>query len=565
MKLFDAFSDKSPNLIFFSIILGALGGIAYGMLIPLVLDSLTDSSNGLRYVDSGVQTVLSFEVVNFKKAELFFYTCLFVLFARVLSQVILTRVSLEVTTALRVKLYNRIMKAPLEAVEKVGTPRLIAGLITDVDRVIDGARTFPLILVNVATLIGMLGFLFFLKPEVFYFVMKSIAVGIIVYQALLFVGNRYFIKSRDKIDLLHESIRALIHGVKELKVNKQNQENFFKHYLLENEYAVLNASRTGYTVISVAINYGGLISFFIIGFISFVYINYQAISATEIISVIMVLLYISTPLAAIMDFTHEIMTARISLKKLDALLDDLPEEEASDEIRPLPAWDKVTFKDVGFQYSSTNNNHFSVGPVSFEVEKSQLTFIVGGNGSGKSTLGKIISLHYGAKQGEIYFGQTLVTAETLNSCRQLVEAIYSDYYLFDRLLGEVDQKSEQKIKALLEELSLSEKVAINNGRFSTTALSDGQRRRLSLLVAFLTDRELYLFDEWAADQDPEFKEVFYYKILPDLKAQGKAVIVISHDDRYFPVADKILVMENGVLLETRYSEQQSAQRVAKSV
>jgi putative ATP-binding cassette transporter len=206
-----------------------------------------------------------------------------------------------------------------------------------------------------------------------------------------------------------------------------------------------------------------------------------------------------------------------------------------------------------------------VGPVSFEVEKSQLTFIVGGNGSGKSTLGKIISLHYGAKQGEIYFGQTLVTAETLNSCRQLVEAIYSDYYLFDRLLGEVDQKSEQKIKALLEELSLSEKVAINNGRFSTTALSDGQRRRLSLLVAFLTDRELYLFDEWAADQDPEFKEVFYYKILPDLKAQGKAVIVISHDDRYFPVADKILVMENGVLLETRYSEQQSAQRVAKSV
>lgn len=556
MKLFESFSIKSPNLMFLSITFGALGGVAYGMLIPLVINSLMEDTTGLRYMEAGIQTVFSLEVSHYKKAQLFFFTCLFVLFSRIVSQVILTRISLEITTDLRVKLYNRILKAPLESVERVGASRLISGLITDVDRVIIGARTFPLILVNAATLIGMLGFLFFLNAEVFYFIIKSIFVGVVVYQVLVYFGNWYFIKSRDKVDLLHESIRALIYGIKELKVNKQNQDSFFKDYLLENEYAVLNASRTGYTVTSVAVNYGGLISFFIIGYLSYVYINYNAISSAEIISVIMVLLYIATPLAALMDFTHEIVTARISLKKLDTLLEEIPNEEASEEIKSLPAWNKVTFKDIGFQYAGNErSNQFCVGPVSFEVEKSQLTFIVGGNGSGKSTLGKVISLHYGAKQGEIHFGQTKVSGETLNSCRQAVGSIYSDYYLFDRLLGNVDELSVQKIEQLIEELALTEKVSIIDGRFSTTSLSDGQRRRLSLLVAFMADKEMYLFDEWAADQDPEFKEVFYYKILPELRAQGKAVVVISHDDRYFHIADKLLVMENGKLVETRYNKQ----------
>jgi putative ATP-binding cassette transporter len=65
------------------------------------------------------------------------------------------------------------------------------------------------------------------------------------------------------------------------------------------------------------------------------------------------------------------------------------------------------------------------------------------------------------------------------------------------------------------------------------------------VVAFLEDKDLYLFDEWAADQDPGFKEVFYREILPSLRAQGKAVVVISHDSRYFDAADHLVVMCEG--------------------
>ena len=77
----------------------------------------------------------------------------------------------------------------------------------------------------------------------------------------------------------------------------------------------------------------------------------------------------------------------------------------------------------------------------------------------------------------------------------------------------------------------------------------GPRGGLALVCAYLDDRPIYLFDEWAADQDPNFKRVFYTELLPELKARGKTVIVITHDDAYFDVADRVVRLEDGRLRE----------------
>lgn len=68
---------------------------------------------------------------------------------------------------------------------------------------------------------------------------------------------------------------------------------------------------------------------------------------------------------------------------------------------------------------------------------------------------------------------------------------------------------------------------------------------MALLTAYLEDRPIYLFDEWAADQDPIFKKIFYTEFLPKLKDQGKTLLVISHDDHYFYLADKIIKLDYG--------------------
>jgi putative ATP-binding cassette transporter len=92
-------------------------------------------------------------------------------------------------------------------------------------------------------------------------------------------------------------------------------------------------------------------------------------------------------------------------------------------------------------------------------------------------------------------------------------------------------------------------VTIRNGQFSTTALSQGQRKGLALMTAYLEDRPFYLFDEWAADQDPHFKEIFYTQLLPELRSRVKSVLVITHDDKYFGLADRIVKLDYGKIVQ----------------
>src|SRR5262249_8267772 len=133
---------------------------------------------------------------------------------------------------------------------------------------------------------------------------------------------------------------------------------------------------------------------------------------------------------------------------------------------------------------------------------------------------------------------------------QHVAAVFSDAFVFpwraatsadvERMRGYIERFDLQRaVKILPEERAI---------QFPRT-LSSGQRKPLALAMALLSDRPIYIFDEWAAEQDVIFRDLFYRDILPDLKRRGKAVMVISHDDRYFDAADRIVALERGRPME----------------
>lgn len=152
---------------------------------------------------------------------------------------------------------------------------------------------------------------------------------------------------------------------------------------------------------------------------------------------------------------------------------------------------------------------------------------------------------YMPEQGGIRWNGDVVNEGNRDDYLQNFSVIFSDFYLFDELYGVDNENNNGMIDDYLQRLHLHHKVRIENGRFSSVNLSQGQRKRLALLVAYLEDRPFYVFDEWAADQDPEFKHLFYTELLPALKARGKTVLIISHDDRYFYLADRCIKLEEG--------------------
>ncbi len=104
------------------------------------------------------------------------------------------------------------------------------------------------------------------------------------------------------------------------------------------------------------------------------------------------------------------------------------------------------------------------------------------------------------------------------------------------------------MERLIERMQLGGKVGFENDRFTTRDLSTGQRKRLAMIVGMLEDREVYIFDEWAADQDAHFREKFYSEILPDFKARGKTVLAVTHDDHYWHLCDRRIVLDLGMIL-----------------
>ncbi|MDO9312171.1 MAG: ATP-binding cassette domain-containing protein, partial [Nitrosomonas sp.] len=201
-----------------------------------------------------------------------------------------------------------------------------------------------------------------------------------------------------------------------------------------------------------------------------------------------------------------------------------------------------------------DERNFTLGPLNLTLQPGEVVFITGGNGSGKSTLGLLLVGLYSPESGQITLNDEVVCGESLEYYRQQFSVVFSDFYLFESLLGLVKADLDERAQAYLNKLQLDHKVKVENGIFSTIELSQGQRKRLALVTAYLEDRPFYVFDEWAADQDPLFKELFYTTLLADLKARGKTVVVITHDDHYFHLADRCIRLENGQSLESQKTQ-----------
>jgi putative ATP-binding cassette transporter len=526
-------------------ILSSVAGLAYTALIPFILYSLEVD---FKYYLNDTDFVYSF--FNSPTAQLAILFTVFVgsiVFFKTVSMLISDLIGAKATALLRIDLSRKINAASISDIEAIGYAKLTNLINIDAQRVTGAALAIPNIWVGIVTVVGVLGYLAYIKASVFILVIISLVVAIITYQLPISLAGRAMQLVRKKEDEIQTGCRGLILGAKELKLDVEKSQSYIEKEIIRPEMERRSSYFKGMTLFLLAQNYGETIVMLVIGIVVF-YIPYvYDINQLELFATVMALLYLTGPVSMILSELSDLTTGKISLKKINEIYALANKEKNHIGLEFNGDWKQLQLRNIGYSYKKTDNP-FSISSVDVNINKGDITFIVGGNGSGKSTLSKVISTHYAFSEGDMLFDGKSIGEYSLNSVRKNISAIYTDFFLFPRVYADVDS---EKANQLLEYLKIDHKVTLQEGLFSDTSLSDGQRKRVALMNAMLDNRQIYLFDEWAADQDPEFKEVFYYKILPRLKSENKAVIVISHDDRYFSVADKIVVMEDGLVREIK--------------
>jgi putative pyoverdin transport system ATP-binding/permease protein len=306
----------------------------------------------------------------------------------------------------------------------------------------------------------------------------------------------------------------------------------------------------GYVLYAAAASWGSFILFVFIGITLFVVARLFPVDPHVMSGYAMVFLYMIMPIESLLSAIPNVGTARVALERIEQVNAELPVESGL-SAPGAAGFESIVLDGVTHRYFREKENEvFTLGPVDLTFRPGELVYLIGGNGSGKTTLAKMLVGLYPPESGRILLNGAPVGEDGRDSYRQLFSVVFSDFFLFDSLLGLRFDGLDASAQQLLVHLQLDHKVSIKDGAFSTLELSQGQRKRLALLVAYLEDRPFYVFDEWAADQDPLFKDVFYRELLPELKAKGKTVLVITHDDRYFHLADRYIKLEYGQLVES---------------
>lgn len=454
------------------------------------------------------------------------------------------------------RLVDKMRNAGYLDVETTDKSLIYKNLIESTDIIFEAARALAMALSSVAMLLGSSAYISSLSLPAFLIVVALNTVGVTVYMKVQKKVNANLAASKEEELSFLNFYKHLIEGFAEVKMSRKRSDDLFDNYILKTSRRAQNARLTTENFITRNIIFAQSFFYALIGSMVFLVPQFTDGAESNVGQIAAAVLFILGPLGAIIGAVPLVTKAEYAVKAIEKFEEYLDKAEdhsdTSDEalLAKKPKFKSIELRGVEFQYKEAAENErvFRLGPLDLTIEPNQIVFLLGGNGTGKSTLMKVIAGLYYPKRGEVLVDGRPLDRRDYAHYREMFATIFASFHTFDRPYG-IKNASEARVNQLLKEMSLDEVTGFADGQFTSLNLSTGQRKRLALATSILEDKPILLYDEVAADLDPQFRRHFYEAILPGLKAQGKTVIAVSHDDRFFHLADKVVKLDYGKLAD----------------
>lgn len=475
------------------------------------------------------------------------------------SQLALTTLGHHFVFRLRGEFIKRILDSQIEKVEKIGSASLLAGLTSDIRNITIAFVRLPELVQGIILTVGSAAYLAWLSGKMM--MVTALWMALTIWGGFVLVARvyRHMATLRETEDKLYHDYQTVLEGRKELTLNRERAESVFNQLYLpdarEYRHHIIRAD----TFHLSAVNWSNIMMLGAIGLVFWMANSLGWANTAVAATYSLTLLFLRTPLLSAVGALPTLLSAQVAFNKLNTFSltpyrADFPQPE------PHPHWQTLELRDVCFHYP---DNSFAVGPINLTLQRGELVFLIGGNGSGKSTLAMLLTGLYQPASGQILLDGQPLAADKPEDYRKLFSAVFTDVWLFDRLLGPGGKAANPALVGQwMEYLKMTHKLQLDNGRIVDLKLSKGQKKRVALLLALAEERDIILLDEWAADQDPHFRREFYQLLLPLMQQMGKTVFAISHDDHYFQHADRLLEMRGGQLTELTGEERELATRDA---
>jgi putative ATP-binding cassette transporter len=544
MKIVRYLNQNTSKFFFLFIILGLFSGGLNSALLVFINSGLSDLS-----VTDG-EFVLNYQSLGT-------YAVILVLF--ILAQRTFQRYLINLTEKLifrvRIEILDMIRKCSLASFERIGEETIYSVLTRDSITISTASTGIVYAFTSLVTVVFCFGYLAFLSWKGFLVVVVVALLATVMYIVRQRKIQQGFEKARELENGFFKYMNHMLSGIKEMKLDRKKNDDLFENYITDIS-AKTKSHNISSTLKFLDNSLTGNIAFMLlVGSLVFVFPVFADESTATIVSFVIITLYLIGPMEGLMQVVPVITRASISIDRLEDLKAQI---ETEVDIEPSAvavdtkvSFDAISFNNLVFEYQGKDDEKsFGIGPINFDVKRSDLVFIVGGNGSGKTTLFKLISGLYTANTGEIEVDGVPLSSFGRERFKSMIAAVFSDFFLFDKTYG-LEEGQEKVFEKYAKQMQIEEKVSLSGKDVSTLNLSTGQRKRVALIMALLEDKPILLLDEWAADQDPIFRKFFYEEFIPQLQASGKTIIAISHDDRYFHHCDKLMKMEYGKMKEIK--------------